>query len=172
MHRAAGTCPEDDAETATILSTSCRKMLNENDLAPDFELPADDGNPVRLSSFRGQKVVLFFYPKADTPGCTIEACEFRDSSEKFDSSGAVILGISPDSVNDVRKFSRKFDLPYKLLADADHAVAEIYGVWTMFGNTFMGVERSTFVIDETGHLRKIFRKVSPEGHAMAVLTGL
>jgi len=150
-------------------------MLSENDLAPDFELPADDGSRVRLSDFRGRKVVLFFYPRADTPGCTIEACEFRDHSPAYESEGAVVLGVSPDPVREVKKFREKYGLPYRLLADEDHAVAEAYGVWgekTMFGRQFMGVHRTTFVIDEEGKIEKIFRDVKPEGHAAEVLGAL
>ena len=147
----------------------------EGELAPDFELPADDGSIVRLSGLSGKKVVLFFYPRADTPGCTKEACEFRDNSKRFETGGAVILGISPDSVEDVAAFRKKYRLPYRLLADADHHVAEDYGVWkekSMYGNKFWGVERSTFVIGEDGRLERIYRKVKPEGHALSVLTDL
>jgi thioredoxin-dependent peroxiredoxin len=150
-------------------------MLNEKDVAPDFELTADDSSAVRLSDLRGRKVVLFFYPRADTPGCTVEACEFADRSPGFDSRGAAVYGISPDSVADVRAFREKFDLPYRLLADEDHAVAERYGVWkekTMFGNTYMGVERSTFVIDEEGRIERVYARVKPEGHAARVLADL
>ncbi|MQA91068.1 MAG: thioredoxin-dependent thiol peroxidase [Gemmatimonas sp.] len=150
-------------------------MLKETDVAPDFTLTADDGATVRLSDFRGRRVVLFFYPRADTPGCTIEACEFRDRIEDYDAGEAVVLGISPDPVKDVRAFREKFGLPYRLLADGDHQVAEAYGVWkekTMFGNRFWGVERSTFVIDEEGRLTRIYRKVKPEGHAAEVLQSL
>ncbi len=150
-------------------------MLQEKDQAPDFELTADDGSTVRLSELRGRRVVLFFYPRADTPGCTTEACEFRDHNDEFDRSGAVILGISPDPVEDIRAFREKFSLPYRLLADADHEVAEAYGVWAkknMFGNEFWGVERSTFVIDPEGRLERIYRKVKPEGHASAVLEAI
>lgn len=150
-------------------------MLKEQELAPDFELPSDDGSTTRLSDYRGRKVVLFFFPRADTPGCTKEACEFRDQSADFDEAGSVILGISPDTVEDIRAFREKYSLPYRLLADADHEVAEKYGVWkekSMFGNTFFGVERSTFVIDEEGRLEKIYRNVRPEGHAARVLESL
>ncbi len=150
-------------------------MLRTGDIAPDFELPDQDGNPVRLSSLRGSRVVLFFYPRADTPGCTIEACEFRDYSAEFDKEGVVILGISPDPVRDVRAFRDKFQLSYPLLADADHEVAELYGVWqekSMFGRTFMGVVRTTFVIDEEGRIARIYEKVDPVGHAAEVLQGL
>ena len=147
-------------------------MVAENESAPDFTLPADDGSTVRLSEMRGQRVILFFYPRADTPGCTIEACEFGETQPQIVEKGARVFGISPDSVKEVRKFREKFDLPYRLLADEDHAVAEAYGVWvqkTMFGNKHMGVERTTFLIDAEGRIERIFRKVKPEGHAAEVL---
>ncbi|MEX2570159.1 MAG: thioredoxin-dependent thiol peroxidase [Gemmatimonadota bacterium] len=150
-------------------------MLDKSDPAPDFELPADDGSVVKLSELRGRKIILFFYPRADTPGCTTEACEFRDRGSEFDAGGAVVLGISPDNVDDVRAFREKFSLPYRLLADVDHRVAEAYGVWvekSMFGNNYWGVERSTFVIDEDGRIGEVYRKVKPEGHAAEVLSGL
>lgn len=149
--------------------------LQENDLAPDFELTADDGSQVRLSNLRGNRVILFFYPRADTPGCTTEACEFRDLTPQIQEKGAVVLGISPDPVDAVRKFREKFNLPFRLLADSDHAIAEAYGVWgekSMYGKTYMGVERTTFLIDEEGRIARIFRKVSPKGHAEEVLHGL
>ena len=136
--------------------------------APDFALPADDGSTVRLRDLRGRTVVLFFYPKDDTPGCTIEAQEFRDAHTRFEAHGAVVLGISADGVKSHARFKEKFDLPYPLLADEDHAVAESYGVWkekSMFGRTFMGIERSTFIVDRHGTIAHAFRKVSPEGHA-------
>jgi peroxiredoxin Q/BCP len=147
----------------------------ENDPAPDFTLPADDGTPVRLSELRGKRVILFFYPHADTPGCTIEACEFRDLSPQIQEKGAVVLGLSPDTVEDVRKFREKFHLPYRLLADADHAVAEAYGVWkekTNFGKTYWGVERTTFLVDEQGKIARVYGQVRPEGHAADVLAGI
>ncbi len=150
-------------------------MVQQNDPAPDFELPADDGSCVRLSELRGRKVILYFYPRADTPGCTIEACEFRDALPRIDEGGAVVLGISPDPVEDLRKFREKHDLNFRLLADEDHQVAEAYGVWkekTMYGRKYMGVERSTFVIDEQGRIARAYYKVKPEGHAAEVLQGL
>jgi thioredoxin-dependent peroxiredoxin len=150
-------------------------MVNESEQAPDFELQADDGSTVRLSDLRGRKVVLYFYPRADTPGCTTEACEFGDRTGSFEEQGAVVLGVSPDPVEDVRAFREKFSLPFRLLADPDHRVAEAYGVWTeksMYGKKYMGVERSTFVIDEEGRVARAYRKVSPKGHAEAVLQGL
>jgi thioredoxin-dependent peroxiredoxin len=150
-------------------------MVKENDIAPDFELTADDGSRVRLSSLRGRRVILFFYPKADTPGCTTEACEFGELTPQIDEKDAVVLGISPDPVAAVTKFRQKFDLPYRLLADEDHAIAEAYGVWkekSMYGKKYMGVERSTFLIDAEGHVAKAFVKVTPKGHAAEVLEAL
>jgi peroxiredoxin Q/BCP len=147
----------------------------ERDPAPGFTLPADDGSPVSLADLRGKRVILFFYPHADTPGCTIEACEFRDLSPQIQEKGAVVLGVSPDTVSDVRKFREKFHLPYRLLADADHAVAEAYGVWqekTNFGKTYWGVQRTTFLVDEEGTIARVYRQVSPEGHAAEVLGGI
>lgn len=146
--------------------------LKTNDPAPDFELDADDGSRVRLSDLRGSKVILYFYPRADTPGCTIEACEFGELTPRIDERGAVVLGVSPDPVEDVRKFREKFDLPFRLLADADHEVSEKYGVWkekTLFGKKKMGTERATFVIDEEGKLARVYRNVRAEGHAAKVL---
>jgi thioredoxin-dependent peroxiredoxin len=147
-------------------------MISENDQAPDFELPADDGSSVRLSSLRGQRVILFFYPKADTPGCTVEACDFGALMPQISERGALVFGISPDPVKAVRKFREKFDLPYRLLADEDHAVAEAYGVWKekqMFGRKYMGVDRSTFLVDAEGRIEQAMRGVSAEGHAANVL---
>lgn len=146
-----------------------------NEPAPGFTLQADDGTTVRLSDFRGQKVILFFYPRADTSGCTVEACGFRDETPQIDARGAVILGISPDEVGDIRKFREKYGLPYRLLADPDHSVAEAYDVWkekSMFGKKYWGVERTTFLIDEEGRVERIYEKVRPEGHAAEVLEHL
>lgn len=146
--------------------------LRPNDPAPDFTLPADDGSTVTLSELRGRRVILYFYPRADTPGCTVEACEFRDLFPQIREHGAIVVGVSPDAVRDVRRFREKFELPFRLLADADHAVAERYGVWRekeMFGKSFMGVVRSTFLIDEEGRLARIYDSVTPEGHASEVL---
>ena len=150
-------------------------MLKERDLAPDFELPTDDGSRLRLSDLRGKKVVLFFYPRADTPGCTVEACEFRDLYPDITVQGAEVLGISPDPVAAVRKFREKFDLPFRLLADPEHTVAELYGVWrekTTFGQTYMGVVRTTFLVDAEGRIGRVYEEVTPEGHAGEVLQGL
>lgn len=143
--------------------------------APDFTLTADDGSRVSLSDFRGQRVILYFYPKADTPGCTIEACEFRDLQPQIRELGATILGVSPDPVSEVKAFHEKFALPFRLLADEDHAVSEAYGVWklkSMFGNEYWGVERSTFLIDADGQVVEAYRKVDPEGHANDLLGAL
>lgn len=147
----------------------------ENQMAPDFTLPAHDGSTVKLSELRGQRVILYFYPKADTPGCTTEACEFRDLQPQIQEAGAVVLGVSPDPVADVKAFHDKFGLSFPLLADEDHQVAEAYGVWKlkkMFGNEFWGVERSTFLIDADGRIEKVYRRVSPEGHAAEMLEAL
>jgi peroxiredoxin Q/BCP len=142
--------------------------------APAIQLQTDTGDTFDLSSARGKKVVLFFYPKADTPGCTTEACEFRDAYPKFGDS-AIVLGISPDTPKAQAKFKEKFGFPYPLLADTEHAVAEAYGVWkekSMYGKKYMGIERTTFVIDESGNIAKIFNKVKPAGHAEEVLATL
>lgn len=149
--------------------------MNVGDLAPDFELPADDGTRIRLSALRGAAVVLYFYPKADTPGCTVQACEMRDRIDDFTGIDVVVLGISPDPVKAVRRFHDRFDLNFRLLADEDHSVAERYGVWkekTMFGNTFWGVMRTTFVIDAEGRISRILEKVDPQTHADTVLEAL
>lgn len=146
--------------------------LQAGDTAPAFALPADDGSTVRLADLRGRKVVLYFYPRADTPGCTVEACEFRDEMPRIDERGAVVLGVSPDEVADVRKFREKFSLPFRLLADADHEVAEAYDVWrekSMFGKKYWGVDRTTYLIDEEGRIERVYEKVKPEGHAARVL---
>ena len=128
-----------------------------------------------LSSLKGQRVVVFFFPKADTPGCTKEACEFRDASRTFAKKNASIIGISPDQPAAHAKFAAKYDLPYTLVADPDHAIAEAYGVWkekSMYGRKYMGIERTTFVIDEKGKIAHIFAKVKPAGHAAEVLAAL
>ncbi len=149
--------------------------LHVGDAAPDIQLEDDQAKPFTLSSLRGKRVVLYFYPKADTPGCTKESCEFRDASAKFSSADAVILGISPDKPSAQAKFRSKFELPFPLLADVDHKVAEAFGVWkekSMYGKKYMGIDRSTFVIGADGKIEKIFLKVKPEGHAAEVLEGL
>jgi peroxiredoxin Q/BCP len=143
--------------------------------APDFTLPTDAGDTLTLSSLRGQWVVLFAYPKDDTSGCTVEACEFRDALPQFDASKAVILGISPDSVKSHVKFKAKFELPYTLLADEEKTVLQAYDVWkekSMYGKKYMGVERTTFVIDPQGQIAKVFTKVKPAGHAAEVMAAI
>ena len=150
-------------------------MPEVGDIAPEINLPDQNGAPVVLSELRGKTVALFFYPKADTPGCTMEACAFRDAQKSFDGANAVILGISPDASKAQLKFAEKFDLPYRLLADSEHATAEAYGVWvekSMYGKKYMGVDRTTFVIGPDGKLTYIFRKVKPEGHADEVLAAI
>ena len=140
------------------------KKLQVGDLAPDFELPGDGGQTIKLSDFRGKRVVLYFYPKDDTPGCTTQACGFRDAYPQIEEQNAVVLGISPDGVKSHQKFKTKHNLPFILLADEDHAVAEAYGVWgkkSMYGREYMGIIRSHFVIDEKGKLADIQVEVSP-----------
>jgi len=147
-------------------------VLAEGDPAPDFTLRSDADEPVTLSSLRGRPVVLYFYPKDDTPGCTTQACGIRDAYGEFEQAGAVVLGVSPDSVAKHVKFKGKYDLPFALLADADHAVAEQYGVWGQkkyMGKEYMGVNRTTFVIGGDGTVRKVFENVQPSTHADDVL---
>lgn len=147
-------------------------MVKVGESAPDFTLPDQNGAPVSLSNLRGKTVVLFFYPKADTSGCTTEACGFRDSKAPFDEKGVVLLGMSPDPVSAQSKFAAKYDLPMQLLADEGHKVAEKYGVWaekSMYGRKYMGIERTTFVISPDGILQHVFHKVKPNGHADEVL---
>ena len=149
--------------------------VEEGKPAPDFELQSDSGETVTLSSLRGQPVVLYFYPRDDTPGCTTQACAIRDVYDDFRDRGAVVLGVSPDDDASHRKFKEKYRLPFTLLADTDHAVAEAYGVWkqkTMLGRTYMGVDRTTFLIDREGRVARIFYKVKPEGHADEVARAL
>jgi len=150
-------------------------MLSEGTAAPDFELSADDGQQVKLSDYRGKPVVLYFYPKDDTPGCTTEACEFRDAYDAFRERGAEVLGVSPDDVRSHEKFKTKYQLPFTLLADPDHAVAERYGVWgerKFAGKTYMGINRSTFVIDADGKVARAMLGIKPAGHATQVLDSL
>lgn len=146
--------------------------MNIHDKAPEFTLPDQNDNQVALKSFRGKYVVLFFYPRADTPGCTIEACGFRDSYKKMQKSGAVLLGISPDTPKAQKKFEEKFSLPFTLFGDAEKKVSNLYGVMkekNMYGKKVMGVARTTFVIGPDGKIVHIFEKVKPEGHAEEVL---
>ena len=150
-------------------------MLEPGDKAPDFTLPDQDGEPVRLSELRGKPVVVYFYPKADTPGCTTQACGVRDHRGEYASAGVTVLGISPDPVKAVKKFHDKQELNFALLADADHAVCEAYGVWvekSMYGRTYMGAERSTFIVGPDGTLQDVLRKVKPAEHDGLVLAAL
>ncbi|HEU5142094.1 MAG TPA: thioredoxin-dependent thiol peroxidase [Solirubrobacterales bacterium] len=150
-------------------------MLQAGDRAPDFELPDQKGEPVKLSDLKGQTVVLFFYPRADTPGCTTQACGIRDRSDEYAKARARVIGVSPDSVEDVKKFADKYELDFTLLADADHAVAEAFGTWvekSMYGKKYWGVQRATFVIDGGGTIAKVFPKVSPKTHDDVVLDAL
>ena len=158
----------------------CRRIRspavpNVGDTAPDFELPDQAGEPVKLSSYRGRTVVLYFYPKADTTGCTVQACGVRDHRADYERAGAIVLGVSPDPVKAIAKFDEKYGLAFPLLADEDHAVAEAYGVWvqkSMYGRTYMGVERSTFVISPDGTVKAVLRKVKPKAHDKLVLGAL
>jgi thioredoxin-dependent peroxiredoxin len=150
-------------------------MVSEGEQAPDFTLSDQDGNNVTLSDLRGRPVVLYFYPKADTPGCTTQACGIRDHRGDYEQAGAKVLGVSPDTVTAIRKFAEKYTLDFELLADEDHAVAELYGVWgekKIYGKTYMGVQRATFVIDPEGKVAKVFPKVSPKTHDEIVLEAL
>ena len=143
--------------------------------APDFEAVDQDGNPIRLSDFRGRKVVLYFYPKADTPGCTKQACGIRDRRSDYEAAGAVVLGVSPDKPEKLRRFADKHGLPFTLVSDADHAIAERYGVWvekSMYGRKYMGIERSTFLIGPEGEIVRELRKVRPAQHDELVLQAL
>ena len=150
-------------------------MIQKGDQAPDFSLPTDDGSEVRLSDFRGQRVILYFYPKDNTSGCTLQACDLRDSLQEIDSRGALVLGVSPDPVKSHVKFRDKHGLNFPLLADEDHQVSEAYGVWqekSMYGKKYWGVVRSTFIIDSDGIVEEAWYKVRPKGHAERVLESL
>ena len=147
-------------------------MISEGQQAPDFSLQTDEGKTVNLSDFRGRKVILYFYPKDDTPGCTTQACDLRDHIEEIDSRGAVVLGVSPDDVESHKRFKKKFGLNFTLLADVDHKVAEMYGVWkqkNLYGVKMMGVERTSFVIDEDGKIAKVLPRVKPAEHVGQIL---
>jgi peroxiredoxin Q/BCP len=150
-------------------------VLDKRDIAPDFTLPDQHGKPVSLSDFRGKSVVLYFYPKADTPGCTTQACGVRDRHAEYEEAGAVVLGISPDPVKPIAAFDQKYGLGFPLLSDQDHAVAEAYGVWvekSMYGRKYMGNERTTFVIGPDGTIKEVFRRVKPAEHDDLVLGAL
>jgi peroxiredoxin Q/BCP len=150
-------------------------MADLGDSAPDFELPDQDGNTHKLADYAGKNVVLYFYPKADTPGCTVQACGVRDRNGEYEKANAVVLGVSPDAPKKLRKFADKHGLAFTLLGDEDHSVAEKYGVWvekSMYGRTYMGNERSTFVIGPDGKIEHMFRKVKPAEHDDLVLGAL
>ena len=152
-----------------------RMAIQVSSQAPDFTLLTDAGEKLTLSSLRGKKVVLYFYPKADTPGCTVEACSFRDDFPHIEAANTVLLGVSPDKPEALAKFKTKFDLPFTLLSDIEHAVSEQYGVWaekTNYGKKYMGIERTTFVIGPDGKIAKLFPKVKVDGHSAAVLAAL
>lgn len=143
--------------------------------APDFTLLNQDGKNISLKDFKGKKVVLYFYPKDNTSGCTKEACSFRDDFPKFKKTDAIILGVSPDSVSSHKKFAEKYNLPFNLLADEDKKIVQLYDVWkekSMYGKKYMGVERTTYIIDEEGKIKKIFNKVKVDGHNVEVMEAL
>ncbi len=147
-------------------------MLKIGDEAPQFTAQSDGGKTIKLKDFRGKKVVLYFYPKDNTPGCTQEACDFRDAAKPLAKKGTVVLGVSPDSVKSHDKFKQKFHLPFPLLSDEDHQIAEAYGAWqekSMYGKKYMGIARSTFVIDEKGKIEQIYDKVKVKGHVAELL---
>jgi thioredoxin-dependent peroxiredoxin len=150
-------------------------MVEEGKPAPDFSLTSDSGDEITLSKLRGRPVVLYFYPRDDTPGCTTQACGIRDDWSAFEQAGAVVLGVSPDSEESHAKFRQKYGLPFTLLADPDHELTEQYGFWVEknnYGKKYMGVERSTVVIDADGNIARVFRRVKPEEHVQQVLTAL
>jgi peroxiredoxin Q/BCP len=150
-------------------------VLAEGDKAPDFSLADQNGEQVKLSSLKGETVVLYFYPRADTPGCTTQACGVRDRSADYEKAGARVIGISPDEVKAIDKFAGKYDLDFTLLADADHSVAEKYGTWvekSTYGKKYMGVQRATFIVGPDGKIAKVFPKVQPKQHDDLVLKAL
>ena len=151
------------------------KELQAGDRAPDFTLPSSNGQSMKLSSLKGKRVVLYFYPRDDTPGCTVEACSFRDNMPKFDGLDAVVLGVSKDSLGSHAKFINKYSLNFTLLSDQDLVAHKLYGTWrqkVLYGKKYMGTERSTFIIGEDGRIKRIFRKVNPQGHEAEVLAAL
>jgi peroxiredoxin len=150
-------------------------MVSVGDPAPSFSLPADDGSSVSLADFAGRRLVVYFYPKDDTPGCTTQACELRDDLPGFSALGVDVVGVSPDSVSSHVKFKVKYDLNFPLLSDPEHVMSEAFGVWkekSMYGRTYMGIERSTFILDEEGRIARVWRKVKPGGHAAMVRDAL
>jgi len=155
--------------------TDREETMTEGDKAPDFELQDQDGNTVKLADQAGRTVVLYFYPRADTPGCTTQACGIRDRSSEYGGAGAVVFGVSPDVPAALRKFADKHNLDFTLLADPDHSVAEAYGVWvekSMYGKKYMGIQRATFIVDGNGRIAQVFPKVSPKTHDDVVLKAL
>ncbi|MGD8565834.1 MAG: thioredoxin-dependent thiol peroxidase [Candidatus Bathyarchaeota archaeon] len=150
-------------------------MVDEGETAPNFTLKADDRRDVSLSDYQGKKIVLYFYPKDGTPGCTNEAIQFKDTIEEFRKEDAIIIGVSKDTINSHKRFKQKHKLPFTLLSDPDGKVLDLYGVWkkkSMYGRTFMGTERTTFIIDEKGIITKVFRKVKVKGHTQSCLLNL
>jgi thioredoxin-dependent peroxiredoxin len=150
-------------------------MPDEGSPAPDFTLPDQDGNDLSLADLRGETTVLYFYPRADTPGCTTQACGVRDRAADYEAAGVRVIGVSPDPVSAIKKFADKQSLNFTLLADEDHAVAEKYGTWvekSMYGNKYMGVQRATFIVDPKGKIARVFPKVQPKKHDELVLKAL
>ena len=146
-------------------------MISEGDLSPEFSLQADDNSVVTRDSLKGKKAILFFYPKDDTSGCTKEACAFRDAFPEFGKIDAAVLGVSPDGIDSHRKFKKKYDLPYKLLVDENHRLADAFGVWkekSLYGRKYMGIERTTVILDKNGRVARIFPKVKVPGHVQEV----
>lgn len=173
--KVSGRAPRKTKKGASVKRTSSGLAVREGQKAPDFRLPASDGHEVKLSDFRGKKVVLYFYPRDFTSGCTKEACSFRDGKELLEAKGATVIGISTDSVESQRKFAEKYGLNFLLLSDARKDVVKKYGVWqkkSLYGRTFEGTVRSTVVIDEKGIVRKIFPRVKVDGHLEEVLAAL
>jgi peroxiredoxin Q/BCP len=145
------------------------------ELAPNFEAQTDAGEPIKLSDFRGKDVVLYFYPRADTPGCTKEACGFRDDYSAYRKKGVTVLGVSPDTVKKQANFKEKFELPFTLIADEEHSISELYGVWGLkkfMGREYEGVHRTTFLIDKQGKIKQVFEKVKPDAHSAEILAAL
>lgn len=150
-------------------------VIIKDEFAPDFQLADENGDLRKLSDYLGQPVVLYFYPKDDTPGCTTEACEFRDDYSNYESNGVIILGVSPDTSKSHKKFKTKYGLPFTILADVDHSVCDLYGVWgekSMYGRKYFGVKRTTFLINQKGKIIEIFENVVPKGHSNQILAAL
>ncbi len=151
------------------------KLPQPGQAAPDFEAVTDSGEPIKLSDYRGKDIVLYFYPRADTPGCTKEACGFRDDFAAYKKRGVVVLGVSPDTVRKQANFKNKFELPFTLIADAEHQVSDLYGVWGLkkfMGREYEGVHRTTFLIDKKGKIKQVFEKVKPDTHSSEILAAL